>query len=1151
MPVVPFKETSPGAVPNTGGSQPHVDANLQVPRPSTEAFAAGAVGQGMIAQGAATEAAAFNRLGDVGQQFADKYIEQKLNVDAANAGADLSKQLLEAQFESSKIPDRAKATQDFDARVQKIQDNFATADVNPFIRNRVAQRLPEQIVLRRAATQAEAFNGESQKQRGDLITQLDGWNKMAADASDPRLRDSIIAQANDAIDGRVAGGWMRADQAAEMKVGFKSNVLRTQVELLMAKDTRLGVALAGVLLPQMNSKDARDIGIMTEDRKKQLEAEQIVNDVLPPMGGGLDNNIGNITKSAAQYAGGKTGPSGPFETFQTPEHGAAAAYGLIKTKVDQNGGSLTFTQLIGGNSKVGGWAPEDNGSDPMLKGNKVAPYAQRLAQSVGLSASDPIPIGDDEKMAKILKAMNQHEKGKQTIGDEKFVAGIKLAKGDQSAVAMPTGDELNAFRTNGLRRIQELEANTTLDPRVKAQAISLLSQRLRTTESLVLSDRKQTDDEGETAAIGLFTGKYKDGTFQALADKYRASGDNSKAAIYDVLASQESLVKDFANAPPGAQRTLGTLLPGAAGKIATSIIADRRTDRTEFRRLGAEQERIFNEALTSGADPQTTIANAREAIQYYAAAGDVGKANSLVEQFQGALKGHQMAMLPPAEREALVNEFKELAQSPSGLSVRDAAVIKQIQRGQSAANERWQNDPLAQNNDRGGIKLQPFNQQMDPTNLAMWAQKRYQDTVKTALDKNPYATNLAGVTFFTQAEMSSLTGQLATQSVQQQQFLLAKLGATVPQQALGTIGQQMSKNDVQSDAWATAMAFYGRGKPGDREIADSLIVGADLLAKGGKEGKMRVDFNKDLVPTISSELGAARAGMTGEQLSGQDNAIAARYVALMAGTKDPMSVNSTVMSKAIKDVVGTAMTRNGGAFLIPKEIEPYQFRDGIAALTAGDVPTAKAPVATRGQFEAAQRDLALSPQESALYERHLSNLGGPGGVDNKDGSRSTLYALTANIDGKEYIIPTVQGGKIMQPKEAIEAAKAEGLGNFPSYATAKEAEDRYQKLHQYMERDTSDFLRQREAATGMVTAEKVKQYATFRTVGDGLYWVYMPDPKRGGTSEVLDPNTGRPWVLDIRTLVSRTGGPGANYPDPLRSGQPTTPTPVPLARPRQ
>ena len=56
---------------------------------------------------------------------------------------------------------------------------------------------------------------------------------------------------------------------------------------------------------------------------------------------------------------------------------------------------------------------------------------------------------------------------------------------------------------------------------------------------------------------------------------------------------------------------------------------------------------------------------------------------------------------------------------------------------------------------------------------------------------------------------------------------------------------------------------------------------------------------------------------------------------------------------------------------------------------------------------AADRELSLTPQERDLYQRHLTNLTGPGGVDNPDGSRSSLKALTVESDGKTYTLAEV------------------------------------------------------------------------------------------------------------------------------------------------
>ena len=112
-------------------------------------------------------------------------------------------------------------------------------------------------------------------------------------------------------------------------------------------------------------------------------------------------------------------------------------------------------------------------------------------------------------------------------------------------------------------------------------------------------------------------------------------------------------------------------------------------------------------------------------------------------------------------------------------------------------------------------------------------------------------------------------------------------------------------------------------------------------------------------------------------------------------------------------------------------------------------------------FKAADTAMKMTPQEQALYQMHLTNLSGPGGVDNPDGSRSTLYQITVQFGDKTLVLPTVWGGKILPPDQAIQMAKQYGLDKFPSYGSDKEAQDRYDQMHNYMEQDTAAYLKSR------------------------------------------------------------------------------------------
>lgn len=100
----------------------------------------------------------------------------------------------------------------------------------------------------------------------------------------------------------------------------------------------------------------------------------------------------------------------------------------------------------------------------------------------------------------------------------------------------------------------------------------------------------------------------------------------------------------------------------------------------------------------------------------------------------------------------------------------------------------------------------------------------------------------------------------------------------------------------------------------------------------------------------------------------------------------------------------------------------------------------------------------LTPEEKFLYNTHLQNLNGTGKIVHPDGSISSLLQMSFEQDGKFYNIPTVVGGKQLAPIDAIKAAEKVGLDKFPSYSSADEAEARYNALHDFLGRDTADFI---------------------------------------------------------------------------------------------
>lgn len=68
-------------------------------------------------------------------------------------------------------------------------------------------------------------------------------------------------------------------------------------------------------------------------------------------------------------------------------------------------------------------------------------------------------------------------------------------------------------------------------------------------------------------------------------------------------------------------------------------------------------------------------------------------------------------------------------------------------------------------------------------------------------------------------------------------------------------------------------------------------------------------------------------------------------------------------------------------------------------------------------------------------------------VQNPDGSRSNVVLGGFEIDGKNYIIPTMVGGKRLSNEEALAIARQNGLDKYPWKATREEADAYAQKIH--------------------------------------------------------------------------------------------------------
>jgi hypothetical protein len=230
----------------------------------------------------AQQAASGRELAAVGNEFANKYIDAKLQVDAANQSADISKQLEQVQFEAAKIPDRQRATEMFDARSAEVMKAYGDSGANPLVKAHVTSRITAEMVHRRAAAQTGAFQLESQTQRGQLDEQLDSIAKEATTIADPRLRDIRLQAGLDAIDGRVAGGWMNPEAGAERKLQFKSDVYSGMIAAAMAKSPEQGVAAFNQYKGNLNAKAQAHFQVVANSAQKGLETDAAATGLIGP-----------------------------------------------------------------------------------------------------------------------------------------------------------------------------------------------------------------------------------------------------------------------------------------------------------------------------------------------------------------------------------------------------------------------------------------------------------------------------------------------------------------------------------------------------------------------------------------------------------------------------------------------------------------------------------------------------------------------------------------------------------------------------------------------------------------------------------------------------------------------------------------------------
>ncbi len=122
-----------------------------------------------------------------------------------------------------------------------------------------------------------------------------------------------------------------------------------------------------------------------------------------------NNNPGNIRKSSIKW-NGAVGDDGVFVKFATPEDGIRAM-GRILRVYEKKYGFNTIRSI------VTRWAPPSE--------NDTESYIAFVSKKMGKKSNEPLNIGSDAELAKLVTAIIEREVGIVPYDNETIVKGIK------------------------------------------------------------------------------------------------------------------------------------------------------------------------------------------------------------------------------------------------------------------------------------------------------------------------------------------------------------------------------------------------------------------------------------------------------------------------------------------------------------------------------------------------------------------------------------------------------------------------------------------------------------------------------------------------------------------------------------------------------
>lgn len=910
-----------------------------------------------------------------------------------------------------------------------------------------------------AQKQFQAWGEDASQGRADALA-----NQASLALNNPNQMDAFLnAGADEIRKNRQMRGF--PPEAIDNDIReYRGKTLESIISLKSKDDPQAAMAMLQQYGPSMDPGSRARIAATLRPIARDQEADALVNTALgvpnqtgqrgSQSGGpqGFANNIGNLRVSGADWIG-KGSPYNGFETFSTVEQGAAAAVKNIQHIADVHGGSVSIADLITT------WAPASDNNDPTA-------YAATVAKAVGMDVDSDVPLDDPKKMTALVKAMAKVEKGAD-YSESQIAAGVNAAldgsplpnAGQQVASVNPNGQMPDKSSA-----VQAIVEATNGDPDLMAAALAKLNQRYSLHDAMTATAREQLQtqlpDVMRAAQMGnqdvalpidlMRQSGMSEDDFNRTVTEFDTSkriGMMTQGLAFAPEADLKAALADAQNLTGPVGDAINAAAGGPAGTGDQSMRLSLQSGAiAQIKKLQQDRDQFLR---GDNADPASYVANAPAVVQardqlakaahMASVTNDDGLNAAATRDYVATVLGQQAAMGVPVEKRRILG--KEQAQrlgtalSPQPGQSGEMAVAA-IRQGSKIWGDAWGQivSELGPNlSDVGrAVAIMPVSQNHAAA-LLVEAAAAKSDVEKAT---QPFSTEIR------QAVGQKFADFLST-------FRAAGVGGVQEGGRLMSAGELLARRHVmdgQTPEEAATSAYnelVGSQYDVLHNIRVPLPLDSDRITRAAEGEARRLTVN-DVDPVID-DLGA---GTTSQE----------QYLASIRvthnWTNDPSGKGLVLLDGMGRPVLskGKPIYRSWQQLM---QAEPLP-QSGFQPMSQGSRDPATLPSAGITTL------MSLTPQEQFLYQWHVNNVTGRNGgksFKQPNGATSTVLQMVepAEVfglnDGLWRNIPSVWDGKPHSEDEAIEHAKKIGVSKWPAYKTEKEAQDRYDKMHEFMEKD--------------------------------------------------------------------------------------------------